>query len=105
MPGAYWCAARVWGDGEGGQIARKGSDGKWKGTLEDAKGTAGLQKWADLQKKYSKGDPTKEENDQDAIFAQGKSAFLYGNAWESGEVQSQKKDRNEPNSDNVDTGV
>jgi len=105
MPGAYWYAAMAWVYGEGGQIATKGSDGKWKGTLEDAKGTAGLQKWADLQKKYSKGDPTKDENDQDAIFAQGKSAFLYGNGWESGAVQSQKKDPNDPNSANVDTAV
>jgi N,N'-diacetylchitobiose transport system substrate-binding protein len=105
MPGAYWYAAMAWVDGEGGQIATKGSDGKWKGTLEDAKATAGLQKWADLQKNYSKGDPTKDENDQDAIFAQGKSAFLYGNGWEAGAVQSQKKDPNDPNSANVDTVV
>lgn len=105
MPGAYWYAAMAWVYGEGGQIATKGSDGKWKGTLEDAKGAAGLQKWADLQKNYSKGDPTKDENDQDAIYSQGKAAFLYGNGWELGGVQSQKKDPNDPNSANVDTAV
>jgi N,N'-diacetylchitobiose transport system substrate-binding protein len=105
MPGAYWYAAMAWVYGEGGQIATKGSDGKWTGTLSEAKATAGLQKWADLVKTYSKGDPTKDENDQDAIFAQGKSAFLYGNGWEAGAVQSQKKDPNDPNSANVDTAV
>jgi N,N'-diacetylchitobiose transport system substrate-binding protein len=105
MPGAYWYAAMAWVYGEGGQIATKGSDGKWKGTLSDAKSSAGLQKWADLVKNYSKGDPTKDENDQDAIYAQGKSAFLYGNGWEVDGVQTQKKDPNDANSAKVDTAV
>jgi len=105
MPGAYWYAAMAWVYGEGGQIAAKGSDGKWTGTLSDSKGVAGLQKWADLVKNYSKGDPTKDENDQDAIFAQGNAAFLYGNGWEQGAVQSQRQDPNDPNSPMVDTAV
>jgi N,N'-diacetylchitobiose transport system substrate-binding protein len=105
MPGAYWYAAMAWVYGEGGQIATKGSDGKWAGALSESKAVAGLQKWADLTKKYSKGDPTKDENDQDAIYAQGKAAFLYGNGWELGAVQSQKKDPNDANSALVDTAV
>ncbi len=105
MPGAYWYAAMSWVYGEGGQIASKGGDGKWTGTLSQSNAQAGLQKWADLVKNYSKGDPTKDENDQDAIFAQGHTAFLYGNGWEAGAVQSQKKDPNDPNSPNVDTAV
>jgi N,N'-diacetylchitobiose transport system substrate-binding protein len=105
MPGAYWYAAMAWVYGEGGSIATKGGDGKWAGSLSQPTSLAGLQKWADLQKQYSKGDPTKDENDQDAIFAQGKSAFLYGNGWEAGAVQSQKKDPNDPNSPMVDTVV
>jgi N,N'-diacetylchitobiose transport system substrate-binding protein len=105
MPGAYWYAAMAWVYGEGGQIAAKGADGKWTGTLSDSKGVAGLQKWADLVKNYSKGDPTKDENDQDAIFAQGNAAFLYGNGWEQGAVQAQRQDPNDPNSPMVDTAV
>jgi N,N'-diacetylchitobiose transport system substrate-binding protein len=105
MAGANWYAAMAWVYGEGGQIAKKGSDGKWAGTLEDPAAQAGLQKWADLVKNYSKGDPTKDENDQDAIFAQGHAAFLYGNGWEAGAVQSQKKDPNDANSPMVDTAV
>jgi N,N'-diacetylchitobiose transport system substrate-binding protein len=105
MPGAYWYAAMAWVYGEGGQIASKGSDGKWAGTLESSNAVAGLQKWADLVKTYSKGDPTKDENDQDAIFSQGHSAFLYGNGWEVGAVQSQHKDPNDANSPMVDTAV
>ncbi len=105
MPGAYWYAAMAWVYGEGGQIATKGADGKWSGTLSQPPAQAGLQKWADLVKKYSKGDPTKDENDQDAIYAQGHAAFLYGNGWEVGAVQSQKKDPNDANSPMVDTAV
>jgi N,N'-diacetylchitobiose transport system substrate-binding protein len=105
MPGAYWYAAMSWVYGEGGQIATKGSDNKWTGTLEQSAALTGLQKWADLTKTYSKGDPTKDENDQDAIFAQGHAAFLYGNGWEVGAVQSQHKDPNDPNSAMVDTAV
>jgi N,N'-diacetylchitobiose transport system substrate-binding protein len=105
MAGANWYAAMSWVYGEGGSIAVKGSDGKWKGNLSDSKSVAGLQKWADLQKNYSKGDPTKDENDQDAIYAQGHAAFLYGNGWELGAVQSQKQDPNDANSPNVDTAV
>jgi N,N'-diacetylchitobiose transport system substrate-binding protein len=105
MAGANWYAAMSWVYGEGGQIATKGSDGKWTGTLSDSKGLAGLTKWADLQKKYSKGDPTKDENDQDAIYAQGHTAFLYANGWELGAVQQQKQDPNDANSPMVDTAV
>jgi N,N'-diacetylchitobiose transport system substrate-binding protein len=105
MPGAYWYAAMSWVYGNGGQIAAKGSDGKWAGALESSNAVAGLQQWADLQKTYSKGDPTKDENDQDAIFAQGHSAFLYGNGWETGAVQQQHQNPNDPNSPMVDTAV
>jgi N,N'-diacetylchitobiose transport system substrate-binding protein len=104
MPGKYWYAAMAWVYGSGGQIATK-DGGKWKGTLSDPAAQQGLQKWVDLAKKYSKGDPTKDENDQDAVFGQGHSAMMYGNGWELGAVQSQHKDPNDPNSAMVDTAV
>ncbi len=105
MAGANWYAAMAWVYGEGGAIANKGSDGKWTGALSESKALAGLTKWADLQKKYSKGDPTKDENDQDAIYSQGNAAFLYGNGWELGAVQKVKQDPNDANSPLVDTAV
>ncbi|OLB74626.1 MAG: ABC transporter substrate-binding protein [Actinobacteria bacterium 13_2_20CM_2_71_6] len=104
MPPAYWYAAMAWVYGNGGQIAKKDGD-KWKGTLEDSASVEGLKKWAELTKKYSKGDPTKDENDQDAIFAQGKTAMLYVNGWELGAVQSQHQDPNNDKSAMVDTAV
>ena len=58
----------------------------------------GLQKWVDMVKKYSKADPTKNENDQAGIFAQGEAGMFYGNAWEQGAAEQVKKDPNDPNS-------
>lgn len=104
MPGAYWYAAMSWVYAEGGQIAKKDGD-KWSGTLSDPQAQAGLQKWADLVKGYSAGDVTKDENDQAAIFAQGESAMFYGNGWEVGAAQEQRKDPNDPNSALVATKV
>ncbi len=105
MPGRYWYAAMAWVYGSGGSIATKGSDGKWAGSLESAASEQGLQKWIDLAKTYSKGDPTKDENDQDAIYGQGTSAMMYGNGWEVGAVQQVHKDPNDANSPMVDTKV
>jgi len=104
MPGAYWYAAMSWVYAEGGAIAKKDGD-KWSGTLSDPQAQAGLQKWADLVKGYSAGDVTKDENDQAAIFAQGESAMFYGNGWEVGAAQEQRKDPNDPNSALVATKV
>lgn len=104
MPGAYWYAAMSWVYAEGGQIAKKDGD-TWSGTLSDPQAQAGLQKWADLVKNYSAGDVTKDENDQAAIFAQGESAMFYGNGWEVGAAQEQRKDPNDPNSELVATKV
>ena len=105
MPGAYWYAAMSFVYGAGGAIATQGSDGSWTGSLESAQAEQGLQQWADLAKQYSHGDPTKNESDQDAIFATGDSGMLYGNGWELGGVQSQPKDPNDPSKGNVDTKV
>lgn len=104
MPGRYWYAGMSFVYGNGGAIASQ-TGGKWAGTLESPQAEAGLTQWANLTKSFSHGDPTKTEADQDAIFAQGSSAMLYGNGWELGSVQSQHKDPNDANSPMVDTAV
>jgi len=104
MPGKYWYAAMAWVKGSGGEIAKKDGD-KWVGALSDPASIEGLTKWADLAKNYSAGDPTKDEADQDPVFAQGKSAMLYANGWEIGAVQEQPKDPNNPAGDKVKTAV
>ena len=105
MPGRYWYAAGAWVYGDGGKIADKDANGKWAGTLESQQARGRSDSSGPIAEKYSKGDPTKNENDQDAIFAPGHSALLYGNGWELGAVQSQPKDPNDPAKGNVDTAV
>jgi N,N'-diacetylchitobiose transport system substrate-binding protein len=103
-PGKYWYAAMSWVKAGGGEIAKKDGD-KWVGQLSSAQSVAGLQKWVDLVKKYSKADVTKDENDQAAIFAQGAAGMFIGNSWELGAAEQTKKDPNDPNSPLVDTRV
>jgi N,N'-diacetylchitobiose transport system substrate-binding protein len=104
MPGQYWYAAMSWVKAAGGDIAKQDGD-KWAGQLSQPPSIAGLQKWVDMAKKYSKADPTKNENDQAGIFAQGEAGMFYGNAWEQGAAEQVKKDPNDPNSKLVDTKV
>jgi N,N'-diacetylchitobiose transport system substrate-binding protein len=105
MPGKYWYAAMSWVKASGGDIAKQDGD-KWVGQLSQPASIAGLQKWVDLVKKYSKADPTKDENDQAQIFGQGGEAGMFiGNTWELGSAEQVKKDPNDPNSKLVDTKV
>ncbi|WP_030439256.1 extracellular solute-binding protein [Actinoplanes subtropicus] len=104
MPGQYWYAAMSWVKASGGDIAKQDGQ-KWVGQLSQPSSVAGLQKWVDMAKKYSKADPTKNENDQAGIFAQGEAGMFYGNAWEQGAAEQVKKDPNDPNSKLVDTKV
>jgi len=104
MPGKYWYAAMAWVYGNGGQIAKKDGD-KWQGTLSEPAAQDALTKWADLANKYSKGDPTKDENNQAAIFAQGQTGMMIGNGWEGPAAEAQPQDPNDPNSPKKDTVV
>jgi len=99
-----WFAAMSWAQADGGRIAVREGD-KWVGQLSQPAAVAGLQKWADLVKKYSKADPSKDENDQAAIFAHGQAGMFYGNGWEKGSAEEIKKDPNDPNSALVPTKV
>jgi N,N'-diacetylchitobiose transport system substrate-binding protein len=104
MPGKYWFAAMSWVKGSGGEIAKKDGD-KWVGALSEPASQEGLTKWAEIAKNYSAGDPTKDEADQAPVFAQGKTAMLYGNGWEVSAVQEQPKDPNNPAGDKVKTAA
>jgi N,N'-diacetylchitobiose transport system substrate-binding protein len=104
MPGQYWYSAMSWVKSTNGEIAKQDGD-KWVGQLSQPAAIEGLTRWVDMVKKYSKADPTKNENDQAGIFAQGQSGMFYGNAWELGAAEQVKKDPNDPNSALVDTKV
>jgi N,N'-diacetylchitobiose transport system substrate-binding protein len=99
-----WFAAMSFVKSTGGEIAVKQGD-KWVGQLAQPAAVAGLQKWVDLHKKYSKADPVKDELDQSQVFAQGQGAMFYGNTWEKGVAEEVKKDPNDPNSALVPTKV
>ncbi len=99
-----WFAAMSWAQSEGGKIAVKEGD-KWVGQLSQPATVAGLQKWVDLVKKYSKADPAKDENDQAAIFSQGQAGMFYGNTWERGSAEEILSDPNNPDSKKVKTKV
>ncbi|HWS36275.1 MAG TPA: extracellular solute-binding protein [Actinoplanes sp.] len=104
MPGQYWYAAMSWVKSTGGEIAKQ-DGGKWVGQLSSPQSQEGLQRWVDMTKKYSKADPTKNENEQGAIVAQGSAGVFYGNGWEQGVAEETRKDPNDPNSELVPTKV
>ena len=89
MPGKYWYAAMSFVYGAGGSIATS-DGGKWNGGLADAKAQTGLAEWAKLATTYSVGGTTKDESDQDGIFAQGHTGAILGNGWEVGSITDPK---------------
>jgi len=86
----------------GGQSPKEGLGRQVGRYLEQPAAITGLQQWADLTKTYSKGDRPRTRT-TGRHLRQGHAAFLYGNGWETGAVQSQHKDPNDPNSAMVDT--
>jgi N,N'-diacetylchitobiose transport system substrate-binding protein len=105
-PGKNWYQAGSFVYGQGGSFAVKGSDGKWKGNLEDAKSLAGLQQWADLVSKYSTAaSHSKDESDEDTLFETGNVFAEYDSAWHAGAVQQVHQNPNDPKSPLQDTKV
>lgn len=89
VPGKYWYQAMSWVYDNGGQIAVK--DGSsWKGTLSEPAAVDAITAWKDFVTKYSRADKLGDEAKQDAVFAQGKVAALYGNGWERGVILDPK---------------
>ena len=105
-PGKNWYQAGSFVYGQGGSFAVKGSDGKWKGNLEDPKSQAGLQQWADLVSKYSTAaSHSKDESDEDTLFETGNVFAEYDSAWHAGSVQQVHQNPNDPKSPLQDTKV
>ena len=106
MPGAYWYAAMSWVYGEGGQIADQGLGRQVdRHARRTPRRSPVCRSGPTCSKKYCKGDPTKDENDQDAIFAQGHAASSTATAGRSARCSRSSKDPNDPNSPMVDTAV
>lgn len=90
LPGKDWYTALSFGAGQFGTdgVVAKNSGGKWTGTLTDPNFVKGIQTWADLQKNYSVGGATTDENNQDALMAKGNIAAIVGAGWEAGSVSA-----------------
>ncbi|MEE1784810.1 extracellular solute-binding protein [Streptomyces sp. SP17BM10] len=86
LPGPYWYAAMSYVAAAGGSIAKFDSSGNWHGTLHDAKSQQGIAHFADLVRKYNKGDLTVNEQNQYEAMARGRAATFYGNGYEAASV-------------------
>jgi N,N'-diacetylchitobiose transport system substrate-binding protein len=86
LPGQNWYALiqMIWDNG--GQIAAKGSDGKWAGSLSSAASQKGIQDYIDYYKAGSTGPKDNDEANpaQWTLFTQGKVGMMIGNGWEIG---------------------
>ncbi len=89
VPGKYWYQAMSWVYDNGGQIAKKDGD-TWTSTLAEQPAVDAITAWKDFVTKYSRADVLGDEAKQDAVFAQGKVAALYGNGWERGSILDPK---------------
>jgi N,N'-diacetylchitobiose transport system substrate-binding protein len=81
QPSRDWYAAMSFVYDAGGAIATQ-SNGQWKGALESPQAIKGLQTWLSIENNYMHGDKTKDESDRPIIYGQGKSAMIWGAAWE-----------------------
>ncbi|MEU8923819.1 extracellular solute-binding protein [Kitasatospora sp. NPDC048545] len=86
LPGPYWYAAMSYVAACGGSIAKFDSAGNWHGTLHDAKSQEGIGHFADLVRKYNKGDLTVNEQNQYEAMSRGHAASFYGNGYEAASV-------------------
>ncbi|WP_091970796.1 extracellular solute-binding protein [Propionibacterium cyclohexanicum] len=107
LPGKYWYAGLQWVWDAGGDIATKGSDGKWSGQLSSNASQKGLEQFKTFQNTYSsKASATLDTTgsampDQDKdIFAQGKTSAVLGNSWEIAAIE---KDNPQISADDLGT--
>jgi N,N'-diacetylchitobiose transport system substrate-binding protein len=105
LPGRYWYAAMSFVYGNGGAIATHSATGTWVGTLQGQPAETGLAQFAALARTFSPAAATRTEADQNAVFARGGAAMIYGNGWDLGAVQRQHRDPNDPTSPLIDTPV
>jgi N,N'-diacetylchitobiose transport system substrate-binding protein len=89
VPGKYWYQAMSWVYDNGGQIAKQNGD-QWTSTLSEQPSVDAITAWKNFVSTYSRADVLGDEAKQDAVFAQGKVAALYGNGWERGAILDPK---------------
>lgn len=76
----------------GGSIAKQ-DGGQWKANLSSPESIKGLNDWKTIVDKYMHGDKTKDESDRYIVYGQGKSAMIFGAAWEGATSEDPKNDK------------
>ncbi|MFD5537429.1 extracellular solute-binding protein [Streptomyces sp. NPDC127079] len=92
QPTRDWYAAMSFVYDAGGSIAVQ-SGGQWKGNLSSPESLKGLDEFKNVIDKYMHGDKTKDESDRYIVYGQGKSAMIFGAAWEGATAADPKNDK------------
>ncbi|MFF4312195.1 extracellular solute-binding protein [Streptomyces sp. NPDC001507] len=92
QPTRDWYAAMSFVYDAGGSIAVE-NGGKWQGNLSSAESVKGLTEFKNVIDKYMHGDKTKDESDRYIVYGQGKSAMIFGAAWEGATAADPKNDK------------
>ncbi|MFD8806939.1 extracellular solute-binding protein [Streptomyces sp. NPDC059597] len=92
QPSRDWYAAMSFVYDAGGAIAKE-SGGQWKASLSSPESLKGLTEYKTVLDKYMHGDKTKDESDRPIVFGQGKSAMIFGAAWEGATAADPKNDK------------
>ncbi|POX51416.1 extracellular solute-binding protein [Streptomyces sp. Ru72] len=92
QPTRDWYAAMSFVYDAGGSIAKQ-EGGQWKASLSSPESLKGLSEFKTVIDKYMHGDKTKDESDRYIVYGQGKSAMIFGAAWEGAAAADPKADK------------
>jgi N,N'-diacetylchitobiose transport system substrate-binding protein len=83
-PGQNWYVATSFVEDYGGQLAVRGKNGKWKGTLDSPQAIKALTIFKSMVQKLSRASKTQDEAHPfpSIPFAKGRMASFIGNGWE-----------------------
>jgi N,N'-diacetylchitobiose transport system substrate-binding protein len=104
QPTRDWYAAMSFVYDAGGSIAKE-EGGQWKANLSSPESLKGLNEFKTILDKYMHGDKTKDESDRYIVYGQGKSAMIFGAAWEGASAADPKSDKTGKLKDNLENFV
>ncbi|MFD4788127.1 extracellular solute-binding protein [Streptomyces sp. NPDC058459] len=104
QPTRDWYAAVSFVYDAGGAIAKQ-EGGQWKASLSSPESVKGLTAFKQVVDKYMHGDKTKDESDRYLVYGQGKSAMIFGAAWEGATSADPKNDKTGKLKDNLENFV
>jgi N,N'-diacetylchitobiose transport system substrate-binding protein len=104
QPTRDWYAAMSFVYDAGGSIAKE-DGGTWKANLSSPESLKGLNEFKNVVDTYMHGDKTKDESDRYIVYGQGKSAMIFGAAWEGATSADPKNDKTGKLKDNLENFV